>query len=416
MTERNMEHMKRGFSLVFVLIVIALLGGLLAALFSLTASFVESGERLLKQTQALALAEAGAQKAIHELSYNTNYTGETDFSLSSTPGVVDITVTAPTSETRLITSQSFYPSKANPKYSRKVQLQAQGNPEVAGDVFSFAIQSGNGGFYSPENRNPNIRGSIYSNENVELLGTGSKVSGDVSAVGTVTINGHVGGTVTEGVESKSLPQVDFDYWKNEASKGITHEGDLAVTSNTTLTLGGAGNISIINGRLQITSSPKIYLAGPVWVKGTGGNSLEISGNPSFIISSSLPTNKTILLADQRIVISGNASVSTDKPDAWLLFTSTHPGTLEPSTPAIEINANVHFKNTIVYAYNGQLWFKPNTSGVFGGSFVAPKLLIDSNLKLEWQSGLATISFNDGEGPQGGGFSFISGTYSELKVE
>ncbi len=106
--------MKRGFSLVFVLIVIALLGGLLAALFSLSAAFTESGERLIKQTQALALAEGGAQKAIHELSYNASYTGETNFSLSPLPGVADITVTAPTPETRLITSQSFYPSKANP--------------------------------------------------------------------------------------------------------------------------------------------------------------------------------------------------------------------------------------------------------------------------------------------------------------
>lgn len=411
----NLKSKKRGFSLVLALIVLAVVSSLLLSLYSLNRFFLNSGSHGIMRAQALALAEGGIDKALHELSYNPNYSGENDFTITPTPGIGVIEVQMPDSATRTITSTAYIPDKLNPKVKRKIRLTAVADPSGSGNAFTFAVQAGEGGFYGATKKNPTIHGSIYSNENVEILGPGSVVDGNIDSVGIVNIRGSVGGTITQGVNPAPLPSVDLDYWRQEAQNhGTTHTGDYVINQNGgNYYLGGDDNISIITGRLQIVANANVYFEGPVWIQGTGGNSLEISANPRLYISSELSGNKTILLADQRIVISGNATLQSQKPDAWILILTAYPGSLEPQTSSFIINANVTLEDAILYAYNGAIEFGSSSSGVFAGAFVAQKILIQSNLSLSYQTGLGSISFEQAQTPEGGGFTIQKGSFAEL---
>lgn len=407
--------MKKGFSYIVVVIFIFVVGVYSSLLFSNTIDFLNNTQQRILNTKALNLAQSGISLAIHNLSYDGNYSGISNYQLNGVDGVIDITITKTSDTTRRIASQSFIPSKALLKSSKKIQVNVEGSSNAPGNTFSFAIQAGGGGFYGAENKNPDIDGSIYSNENVHILGTGSKVSHDIYAVGNIIMNGQIGGNKYSNQESRSLPVVDINYWQQKASEGRVHNGDYVVAINGSLRLGGANNVSVINGRLLIPTNATIYLDGPIWVKGTSGSSIEISGNPKFIIPTSYNENKSAIIADQKIAISGNASFKSDTANTWLLLLSSYPGTLSPSTSAIEINSNAKFDDTIVYAYNGQLWFRSNTSGVKGKAFVGQKILIDSSLKLNYDSGLAIISYSTDEDQPSGGFDIVSGSYAEINI-
>ncbi|KKP88530.1 MAG: hypothetical protein UR93_C0012G0008 [Berkelbacteria bacterium GW2011_GWA2_35_9] len=410
-----MTNQRSGFSLVLTIIAVSTLSTLLLSLFSLNRFFLNNASRGLMRVQALALAEGGIDKALHELSYNSTYSGEDNLMITGSPGVADITVQTPDSATRIITSTAYIPAKLNPKIKRKLRVTAVADPNATGNAFTFAVQAGEGGFYGIEKKNPTIHGSIYSNENVEILGPGSVVDGNIDAVGTINVRGIVGGIKTEGVTLAPMPTVDIDYWKQQAQDtGETYIGDYIISGSGNFYLGGEGNVSVIDGRLLVVGNANIYLKGPVWIKGTGGSSIEISSNPHFYISADLEGNKTIILNDGKVAISGNATVESQKPDAWVLLISTYPGSLNLDTSGILINANVHLEDTILYGYNSAVEFAQNSSGVFAGAFVAQKIIIKSNLNLTYQSGLGSISFEKAVAPDGGGFTVVKSSFAELQ--
>ncbi len=406
----------KGYSMAMTLVSLAILSSLLLMLYSLSVYYLNSSKLEIMRTQAYSLAEGGIDKALHELSYDPSYSGETNLTITGNVGVADITVTSVDSSTRIITSQSYIPNKTNTQFARKFRVVANRDPSVSGNAFTFAIQAGEGGFWSAIGKNPHINGSIYSNQNVEILGPGSAVDGNVDAVGTVKVpKKSVAGSITQGVSVAPMPTVDFEYWKEQAQNiGTTHDGDYSIAGNGDYYFGGAGNISIITGRLLISGNANIYLKGPVWIKGTNGSSIEISSNPKIYISADLEGNKTIILCDGKITFSGNARIESQKADTWLLLISTYPGSLDVNNTSIAIDANVHLEDTILYGYNSAINFGTNSSGVFAGAFVAQKILIYSNLSLSYQTGLGSISLEQAQAPEGGGFTVSNSSFAELK--
>lgn len=400
---------RSGFTVLFTIIVIASLAVLVMGLYALNTTMYGNTGRLVALSQARTLAQGGIDKAVHSLSYDQSYTGESNISISPLDGVLDIVVSAPDSTHRLITATAYIPNKTLPLITYTTSAQGVASLGSQGNVFSFALQVGQGGFYA--SKNVHIDGNIYSNENIDIEGTGSSVSGDASAVGSVDIDGHVG-TQHEGVSPVPMTQIDFSAWRNEAqSHGTTHTGDLAVSSNAPLTLGGDGNISVITGRLLISSSPQITIAGPVWIQGIGGSSIEISGNAKFTIPATFTHSTTAIIADQQITISGNAQFSTDKIGAYMMIVSDYPGSVTPNSPAITIASNAKFDAATLFAPNGKLTFTSATSGVAAVAFEAQKIQIDSNLTLIYKQGLASLSFNQPNVPSGGGFTITPGSYS-----
>lgn len=405
--------MKKAFSIVFVIVTTSVLATLVVFMYKFYLTQTGSITRQLQVVQARALAQAGIEKAIHQLSYDTNYAGETNLTLANLPGSFDITISPIDAQKKLITSQSYFPSKQDPKVSRKIVEQVQTDQDTNGNVFSFAIQTGAGGFIS--DNNATINGSIYSNKDIEIDGEGAKVTGDASAVGVVDLEKQsiVQGSIHAGVPSVSLPQVDIAGWQNKASaSGTTYSGNLNLTSNTTL--GGAGHISVITGQLLVDANITVTLAGPVWVQGGVNNiSVLISKNPNFVIDANLTDTKTVLLANQKISITGNATFTSNKTNAWTLFISNYSDPNNEFATAIDINSNPKFTSAIVYAYNGTLQISSNSSASSARAFIAKKIHITGNTTIDYLSGLATVSFDQSSGsPQGGGFSVIPGTYNE----
>lgn len=405
---------KAGFTLVFTLVAISALSVLVTALYGFNSVAYTNAGRLVSQTQARELARGGIDRALHQLSYNPNYTGESDVSPVPAPGVVDITVVASNPSTRQITAQSFIPTKQNPQITYRATASATASQQAQGSAFSYALQVGQGGFYA--SGNPHISGSIYSNENISISGAGSSVSGSASAVGTVSIAGSVG-SINEGVAPAPLTDVNFNAWRDEAmAHGTPNVGDLAISDNNPRTLGGDGNISFITGRLLISGNPTITLRGSVMVQrmammGYGG-SIEISGNPTFVIPADYPSNTLALIAEKTISISGNPQFKTDKPGAWILFASQNPGSVSPDTTAINISSNPKFYAATVLAPYGKMVFGNGTSGVHAKTFEAQKIQIDSNLTIDYDQGLASISFEQPDAPSGGGFVLTPGSYGE----
>jgi hypothetical protein len=410
----RLKGKSQGFSLIFTIIILSLIGTMLLVLFSLSGNVLDRINRITMQTQALHLAEAGVNQAVHKLSYDSTYTGEDNIQLNPIVGVVDVTVTETSPTTRTIVAKSYLPSKANPQVKREIREQVESDSQAPGNVFSFAIQTGAGGFTA--DNNVKINGSIYSNQDINISGPGASVTGNASAVNKVNLAkpSIVSGKVSEGVESKPTPVIDLASWQAKASEGLTYTGNYNVSGN--ITLGGPGHISIITGQLSINNNSTVTIDGPVWIQGAIDNvSLLINGSPNIVIDSNLADTKTIILANNEIVINGNADFTTDKANAWLLLLSTYTKDTDPFATAIDINSNAKFTSAIIYAYNGQILINSNSSASSARAFIGQRISISGNSEIDYSSGLATTDFSSPGSSPSGGFKRVAGSYVDITL-
>ncbi len=148
---------------------------------SMTAAFVqllttsERAERVhIASAQALALAEAGVDKAVYELNQSPSYTGESNTVLS--PGTFTITVSTIDSSTKQITTTGFVPNSSNPITSETVRVNVGINASIIS--FRYGVQAGAGGFNL--SGGATINGSAYSNGNISAT-TGVHITGSAIA-------------------------------------------------------------------------------------------------------------------------------------------------------------------------------------------------------------------------------------------
>lgn len=395
-----------GFVLLYILVLGTVLVALVAALFG--SDLADAGRIVRRQAalQAENLADAGLEHGLVQLRSNASYSGET---LPIGQGTVTVTITADGLD-RIITAQAVVDSGLAGTIIRVKRLVAQGDPAAAGSAFSFAIQTGSGGFATGGNKNPKIDGNIYSNGNVQLLGSGTRVTGNVTAVGTVINNGTIGGTITEGAAPQPLPDIDIAAWQARAATGATHTGDYTIADNGVRTLGAPDHIGVITGRLLISGNATINLAGPLWIKGRGGSSLEISSNPRIILDGDVA--QAVIVSDGRLTFSGNARFETEDDDSDLLIYTSAPGSVDPNYQAVLVNANTRFINAALYAANGQIAIGQQASGLSITSFTAQRLFVNSNAQIEYSEGLIDARFSPA-GPSGGSFVVTPGSYQSL---
>lgn len=126
--------------------------------------------------KALALAEAGVDKALNSLnSTGGAYSGEEETVLGE--GSYSVTVSSTNPTTKLIESTGYVPNKEKPKAKRKIKINMSRGVGVA---FNYGIQVGEGGM---DLGNSNIiTGSIYSNGSI-IAGNGNEISGDAWVAG-----------------------------------------------------------------------------------------------------------------------------------------------------------------------------------------------------------------------------------------
>ena len=124
--------------------------------------------------QALALAEAGIDKAAYELNHNSNYSGESNTALGA--GRVTVAVTTIDGSTKRISATAYVPNATNPIAVKT----ARANISISAEniSFNYGVQAGAGGFRL--SGGSTINGNVYSNGDINAT-TGVRITGSATA-------------------------------------------------------------------------------------------------------------------------------------------------------------------------------------------------------------------------------------------
>lgn len=163
---------------ILALVLVALGVVLFTVLFIIGGSqvFFQNASYSANSEKAMALAEAGVDKALASLNKTGgSYNGETETVFGD--GSYSVTITNKDATTKIIQATGYIPDKTNPKVKRTVIIQTSKGEGIS---FVYGMQIGNGGLQM--GNNDTIVGSIYSNGNI-LGGDGSMFTGDVWVAG-----------------------------------------------------------------------------------------------------------------------------------------------------------------------------------------------------------------------------------------
>ncbi|OGG48402.1 hypothetical protein A3G63_02500 [Candidatus Kaiserbacteria bacterium RIFCSPLOWO2_12_FULL_52_8] len=168
---RNHEAYKRGYILLVVLVVSAVVIAITSGFFNYYGSAVYSERHAFASARALALAEAGIDKAVYELNQDADYSGESDTVLGA--GSFSVSVASIDGNTKRLTVTGFAPNSANPIATKVVKATVSINSSVVS--FRYGVQVGQGGVSM--SNGSRIEGNLFSNGSVTGSGT---ISGDVT--------------------------------------------------------------------------------------------------------------------------------------------------------------------------------------------------------------------------------------------
>lgn len=178
--ERTQDRHQSGYLLIVTLVFFSVLFVLSVAFVESTVVYTKFERHAVASAQALALAEAGIDKAVYELNQSASYTGESDTALD--PGTFTVSVSTVDGNTKAITATGYVPNDSSPAASRTVKATVAIDSDTAS--FRFGVQVGEGGLVM--DNNAQINGSIFSNGNVSGSGI---ITGDASvAVGTSAVS------------------------------------------------------------------------------------------------------------------------------------------------------------------------------------------------------------------------------------
>lgn len=127
----------------------------------------------IASAQALALAEAGIDRAVYQLNQNTSYTGESNTALGN--GTFTITV-ATNGSTKQITAIGYVPNSTSPVATKTVHANV--GIDATTISFRYGVQAGAGGFVM--SGGSTINGSIYANGDIDAT-TGVHITGSATA-------------------------------------------------------------------------------------------------------------------------------------------------------------------------------------------------------------------------------------------
>ena len=166
-----MKKVPRGYILLTSLVFTGILLMISSGLFSYTTQYARSERKVVSDAQALALAEAGIDKAVSQLNIDANYSGETNTVLGE--GTFTIAITSIDSNNKRLTSTGYVPNNTSPKSTRAVKVTA--NVDTSLVSFSYGVHSGQGGFNM--NNGSTVNGNLFTNGNVTGSGT---ITGDAT--------------------------------------------------------------------------------------------------------------------------------------------------------------------------------------------------------------------------------------------
>lgn len=396
MAQAKKKHQHRGFVLVLAILTITAIVIFASSQFSRTAYFVNFGANNIISQQALTLAEAGVDYAIWQVNANAGnwYGGGSEVTVGNS-GTFFVTVTDDGPNLKTIQATGYTPNSTNPRGKANVKTQLVVNTQTV--EFNFAVQTGEGGVTM--SNSATINGNIYSNGDI-TAGVGSQqlIDGDAISAGTIDSPPiTVSGTTSENQPPETMPTLDYQFWKDEATAGGTTTCSPDCTLNgVTQTIGPRK----YTGNLIITNQALITIAGPIYVT---GNIIVRNGGTEVKLSESFGSSGTVIICDGTITVEqGGAFESTAaNPPGYLLVVTT--STSDQSMIIANSGANAVF-----YSLSGG---SELTQSAQVNALVANKLIMKNTATLTYTSGLASAQFNSGPG---GSWVVRKGTYRQTK--
>lgn len=361
-----------GFALVLsllLMLVLSILGVTLVFLATKETKFVVYQK---KSDAAFYLADGGLSRAIHKLRINSTFSGETDVPLGE--GVFTTQVTSLGESKYKIYSTGYIPDSENPKTKRKIKAIVKRSIEG----FNYIILVEEKAKLNKHNATqaPYIKGDIYSNGKIDLIGDGTTVDGNVTAVGKLKKQGSIIITGEERDEDSApppeevpFPAVNYSYFMQLASDNGTYfeeEADFQTYLN--------------NNYDPVT---KTYnLSGVIYCE----EKIEID-----------------VANDRKIVVNGTL-VTEGKFEVKNFDTYNHAYT--NSRPAIIGQEGVKFKkgpvsiSGLVYSDEGEIYIKTESSNetvYIYGSETAEKIHNDTYFRLVYDPNMQSLDgFQGGE--------------------
>ena len=249
------------------MVIILMLALTITGLAFLNAGIMENTlvRREVSKNQSFYLAEAGVETAIWQFNCgdqpwlpwsapwtedgngNPTRTETLYDSQGSSAGDYEVTVIDKDASNPLIESTGYVPSKeAEGRVEKTVHVILEKGHDP---MFGYAIAS-EGGIII-ENPGTVITGSCYTIGTISIIA--ATVDGNAEATGTVSVTneGTVTGTITEGAEELPFPEFDIGYYQYKANSVIP--GDLAINGVDPYIVNGilyvTGNVTISNSTL-----------------------------------------------------------------------------------------------------------------------------------------------------------------------
>lgn len=168
------QHTCRGQVLIMTIVFMAIFLTVFVGFVNYMTLYARTERATVAQVQAIAIAEAGIDKAIYQLNQNANYGGETNTSLGN--GTFTTSVSSVDSNTKRISVTGYVPNSTNPVAERTVKASA--NIDVSVVSFRYGVQVGEGGITM--DNNSQVNGNMYSNGDISGSGT---ITGDATVAG-----------------------------------------------------------------------------------------------------------------------------------------------------------------------------------------------------------------------------------------
>ncbi len=176
-------------------------------------------------------------------------------------------------------------------------------------------------------------------------------------------------------------------WKDTATALGVRNGSLSVGGSTSTTTNGMK----IVGDLNVTNSGDLTINGPLYVTGN----VTISGSGKLRLGSSFGASSGYIVTDGKIDIGGSGMVygsGTAGSYVVLVTTSTCGGTTTCSSDAPAVTLSGSAGAVVLLAPYGRIDFDGSAEAK---AAVAYKMVMPGSTELEYESGLADISFTSG---------------------
>ena len=332
-TKTITKNRRKGFVLISALLITSISVIILIPYVSGVLTDLRLTSIINNSTVALDLAEAGAERAIWEIGYNSKTTDFTILLSSLSQGEYEATVIFPDSNSATIKSYGYVPDKALSKAKKIVVVtysihRAFGKAIAGVDSITMSGQASTDSYDSSLGEynamvdgvlNIGQEGDIASNGAITL---GSKVyiNGDANPgaddpfSGTPPVSGSYGTLqVPLSVDPIVLPEDISSVNDNELITITTEEGTTPYTGGPDVSLASTTVLTLPGGTFYFTS---ITLAGQSSINVTGASTVYIDGGAvdvditgQGIMNSGLPTNLIIYYTGTNIKLAGQASFS-----------------------------------------------------------------------------------------------------------